>query len=137
TGTGVGMMHVIPLVFIRSAILIQNWYRFRMARLEMRRRYSLSIFQSIEYADEQDQLQVCNLQFFLYQHLRYPRGLISEIFASPYISQVVGKGLCLTEFEKKIDVPDSYYGPRLSFPLTIDDANALLHAFKSEQVSYK
>ncbi|NXD70177.1 PPE1 phosphatase, partial [Eolophus roseicapillus] len=119
---------------IRSAVLIQNWYRFRMARLEMRRRYSLSIFQSIEYADEQDQLQVCNFQFFLYKHLCYPRGLISEIFASPNVSQVVEEGLSLTEFEKKIDVPDSYYGPRLSFPLTINDANALLNAFKSEQL---
>ncbi|KFZ65177.1 Serine/threonine-protein phosphatase with EF-hands 1, partial [Podiceps cristatus] len=40
----------------------------------------------------------------------------------------------LTEFEKKIDVPDSYYGPRLSFPLTVEDANALLHAFRNEQL---
>ncbi|XP_030332508.1 serine/threonine-protein phosphatase with EF-hands 1 [Strigops habroptila] len=118
---------------IRSAILIQNWYRFRMARLEMRRRYSLSIFQSIEYADEQDQLQLSNFFTFMLDHCT-PTDAVSEIFASPYISQVVGKGLCLTEFEKKIDVPDSYYGPRLSFPLTIDDANALLHAFKSEQL---
>ncbi|XP_017583948.1 PREDICTED: serine/threonine-protein phosphatase with EF-hands 1 isoform X2 [Corvus brachyrhynchos] len=44
------------------------------------------------------------------------------------------EGLCLKEFEKKIDVPDSYYGPRLSFPLTVEDANALLHAFRNEQL---
>ncbi|XP_010017610.1 PREDICTED: serine/threonine-protein phosphatase with EF-hands 1 [Nestor notabilis] len=118
---------------IRSAILIQNWYRFRMARLEMRRRYSLSIFQSIEYADEQDQLQLSNFFTFMLDHCT-PSDAVSEILASPCISQVVGENLCLTEFEKKIDVPDSYYGPRLSVPLTIDDANALLHAFKSEQL---
>uniref|UniRef100_A0A8B9F4Y9 Serine/threonine-protein phosphatase n=1 Tax=Amazona collaria TaxID=241587 RepID=A0A8B9F4Y9_9PSIT len=111
--------------FIRSAVLIQNWYRFRMARIEMRRRYSLSIFQSIEYADEQD-------HFYIVGFL--PSFPVSEIFASPNVSQVVEEGLSLTEFEKKIDVPDSYYGPRLSFPLTINDANALLHAFKSEQL---
>lgn len=39
----------------------------------------------------------------------------------------------LTEYEN-IEVPDSYCGPRLSFPLTLADANALLHAFKDGQV---
>ncbi|NXL42273.1 PPE1 phosphatase, partial [Podilymbus podiceps] len=121
---------------IRAAILIQNWYRFTMARIEMRRRYSLSIFQSIEYADEQDQLQVCNLQFFLYNQLCYSQrtGKVAQTKWFPSVSQVVDEGLYLTEFEKKIDVPDSYYGPRLSFPLTVEDANALLHAFRNEQL---
>ncbi|NXU99134.1 PPE1 phosphatase, partial [Cettia cetti] len=119
---------------IRAAILIQKWYRFTMARLEMRRRYSLSIFQSIEYADEQDQLQVCNLPSFLYKQLCHPQEYVSQIFTSPSVPQVVDEDLCLKEFEKKIDVPDSYYGPRLSFPLTVEDANALLHAFRNEQL---
>uniref|UniRef100_A0A663E2R5 Serine/threonine-protein phosphatase n=1 Tax=Aquila chrysaetos chrysaetos TaxID=223781 RepID=A0A663E2R5_AQUCH len=113
----------------QAAILIQNWYRFTMARLEMRRRYSLSIFQSIEYADEQDQLQVFSTLLFF-----FPFVPVSHIFTSPSVSQVVDEGLYLTEFEKKIDVPDSYYGPRLSFPLTVEDANALLHAFRNEQL---
>ncbi|NXW91530.1 PPE1 phosphatase, partial [Alopecoenas beccarii] len=113
---------------IRAAILIQNWYRLTMARLEMRRRYSLSIFQSIEYADEQDQLQVCNLQLFLYKQL------FSDAFTSPSVSQVVDEGFNIQEFENKICVPDSYYGPRLSFPLTVEHANALLHAFRNEQL---
>lgn len=65
----------------------------------------------------------------------FPLVPVSHIFTSPSVSQVVDEDLCLTEFEKKIDVPDSYYGPRLSFPLTVDDANALLHAFRNDQVS--
>ncbi|NXN64823.1 PPE1 phosphatase, partial [Himantopus himantopus] len=118
---------------IRAAILIQNWYRLTMARIEMRRRYSLSIFQSIEYADEQDQLQLSNFFTFMLDHCTHPDS-VSHIFTSPSVSQVVDEGLCVTEFEKKIDVPDSYYGPRLSFPLTVEDANALLHAFRNEQL---
>ncbi|NWY91031.1 PPE1 phosphatase, partial [Loxia curvirostra] len=116
---------------IRAAILIQKWYRFTMARLEMRRRYSLSIFQSIEYADEQDQLQTSGVSTFLFSFYLVP---VSQIFTSPSAPQVVDEDLCLKEFEKKIDVPDSYYGPRLSFPLTVEDANALLHAFRNEQL---
>ncbi|KFV04490.1 Serine/threonine-protein phosphatase with EF-hands 1, partial [Tauraco erythrolophus] len=118
---------------IRAAILIQNWYRFTMARLEMRRRYSLSIFQSIEYADEQDQLQLSNFFTFMLDHCTHPDSG-KDKKSNPGVSQVVDEGVCLTEFEKKIDVPDSYYGPRLSFPLTVEDANALLHAFRNEQV---
>ncbi|CAN8196755.1 unnamed protein product [Coccothraustes coccothraustes] len=118
---------------IRAAILIQKWYRFTMARLEMRRRYSLSIFQSIEYADEQDQLQLSNFFTFMLDHCTHPDA-VSQIFTSPSAPQVVDEDLCLKEFEKKIDVPDSYYGPRLSFPLTVEDANALLHAFRNEQL---
>ncbi|NWZ76075.1 PPE1 phosphatase, partial [Poecile atricapillus] len=113
---------------IRAAILIQKWYRFTMARLEMRRRYSLSIFQSIEYADEQDQLQLSNFFTFMLDHCTHPDSGNNKNKSNVQI--VLEK----FDVKKKINVPDSYYGPRLSFPLTVEDANALLHAFRNEQL---
>lgn len=118
---------------IKAAILIQRWYRFYMARLEMRRRYTLSIFQSIEYAEEQAQLQLSNFFTFMMDHFAQMNekapgpDLISDIFKC---SKEVQENLMVYDM---IEVPDSYDGPRLSFPLTVSDTNNLLHAFKQEK----
>nr|XP_056717914.1 serine/threonine-protein phosphatase with EF-hands 1 [Euleptes europaea] len=39
----------------------------------------------------------------------------------------------MEEYERTIEIPDSYYGPHLSFPLTVADTSALLQAFKYRQ----
>ncbi|XP_035398023.1 serine/threonine-protein phosphatase with EF-hands 1 isoform X2 [Cygnus atratus] len=111
---------------IKAAVLIQKWYRSTRARLEISRRYSLTIFQSIEYADEQDQAQLAS--FFTFMLERYA---VADTSISPCVSHKADS--YLTEYEN-IEVPDSYCGPRLSFPLTLADANALLHAFKDGQL---
>uniref|UniRef100_A0A8C4X431 Serine/threonine-protein phosphatase n=1 Tax=Erpetoichthys calabaricus TaxID=27687 RepID=A0A8C4X431_ERPCA len=103
---------------LKAAILIQQWFRRYMARLEIRRRYTWSIFQSIEYAGEQDQLQ-----------LSLP-DLISHVLDPN--NDFMNEEAKLAKYEK-IEVPDSYAGPRLSFPLTVVHTNALLSGFKQQQ----
>uniref|UniRef100_A0A8C5M2D7 Serine/threonine-protein phosphatase n=1 Tax=Leptobrachium leishanense TaxID=445787 RepID=A0A8C5M2D7_9ANUR len=116
---------------IKAAVLIQRWYRFYTARLEMRRRYTLSIFQSIEYAEEQAQLQLSNFFTFMMDHFAQMNGHGPDL-----ISDIIN---CSREGQRKtmdyemIEVPDTYDGPQISFPLTVSDTNILLHAFKQEK----
>lgn len=39
------------------------------------------------------------------------------------------------DYVSHIDVPDSYHGPRLQFPLTFTDIDLLVEAFKQQQAS--
>uniref|UniRef100_A0A8C4F8R5 Serine/threonine-protein phosphatase with EF-hands n=1 Tax=Dicentrarchus labrax TaxID=13489 RepID=A0A8C4F8R5_DICLA len=121
-------------VSIRAALLIQRWYRQYVARLEMRRRCTWNIFQSIEYAGEQDQIKLYNFFGFLMDHFTpasSERNLISHIFRENEICRD-------TEWEryfcyKDIEVPDSYTGPHLTFPMTFCGVSKLVEAFKHKQ----
>ncbi|XP_029459201.1 serine/threonine-protein phosphatase with EF-hands 1 [Rhinatrema bivittatum] len=121
---------------MKAAVLIQRWYRRYVARLEMRRRCTLSIFQSIEYAEEQAQLQLSTFFTFMLDHFTHLNGTgkdtISDLFSSLSECRKSSEDHLL-EYSK-VEVPHSYQGPRLSFPLTISDTNALLHAFKKQQL---
>ncbi|XP_051532102.1 serine/threonine-protein phosphatase with EF-hands 1-like isoform X2 [Myxocyprinus asiaticus] len=119
---------------IKAAILIQRWYRRYVARLEMRRRYTWNIFQSIEYAGEQDQLQLSSFFSFMLDNFTQLNGngpdLISHLLDS--VVDPLTEEVRQLKYEQ-IGVPESYSGPRLCFPLSVTDTNALLSAFKEEQ----
>uniref|UniRef100_A0A6I8NCL8 Serine/threonine-protein phosphatase n=1 Tax=Ornithorhynchus anatinus TaxID=9258 RepID=A0A6I8NCL8_ORNAN len=127
---------------MKAAILIQRWFRCYMARLEVRRLSALNIFQSIEYADEQAQLQVCDPTSFLSLSLMectdngrsYSLGTVLWEDTRIISRKQTDPGDKLKEYERMIEVPPSYLGPRLSFPLTIVDINAILQAFKHRQL---
>ncbi|XP_061485422.1 serine/threonine-protein phosphatase with EF-hands 1 isoform X2 [Rhineura floridana] len=108
-----------------------------MARMEMRRRYALSIFQSIEYADEQAQLQLSKFFTFMLDHFTQTNetdpDISSHFFSTTSGSSLAGSDLTMREYETTIEVPASYYGPRLCFPLTVADTDMLLQAFKHRQ----
>ncbi|KAB0372503.1 hypothetical protein FD755_016295 [Muntiacus reevesi] len=117
---------------LKAALVIQNWYRTYRDRLKTRQRYALTIFQSIEYADEQGQLQLSN--FFSFMLENYTRvqekepGLVTRLFGSSIQDKDRQDYLGL------IEVPDSYCGPRLQFPLTFTDIDLLIEGFKQQQI---
>uniref|UniRef100_A0AAY4C7C3 Serine/threonine-protein phosphatase n=1 Tax=Denticeps clupeoides TaxID=299321 RepID=A0AAY4C7C3_9TELE len=102
---------------MKAAILIQRWYRRYIAQLEMRRRCTWNIFQSIEYAGEQDQLQLSSFFTFMLDNFTHLNGN-EEGRQAKY---------------EQISVPESYTGPRLTFPLSTTDANNLLTAVKEQK----
>uniref|UniRef100_A0A8C7DFB4 Serine/threonine-protein phosphatase n=1 Tax=Oncorhynchus kisutch TaxID=8019 RepID=A0A8C7DFB4_ONCKI len=125
---------------MRAALLIQRWYRQYVARLEMRRRCTWNIFQSIEYAGEQDQIKVGQQTHIpsiagkLHIHMTPCdsfRNLISHIFRENNICRNVDweRYFCY----KSIEVPKLYSGPHLSFPITCSNAAELVEAFKNKQ----
>ncbi|XP_045922371.1 serine/threonine-protein phosphatase with EF-hands 2-like [Micropterus dolomieu] len=119
---------------MRAALLIQRWYRQYVARLEMRRRCTWNIFQSIEYAGEQDQIKLYNFFGFLMDHFTpasSERNLISHIFRKNEICRDAEweRYFCY----KSIEVPDSYNGPHLTFPMTFCGVSKLVEAFKHKQ----
>ncbi|XP_014906819.1 serine/threonine-protein phosphatase with EF-hands 2 isoform X1 [Poecilia latipinna] len=119
---------------IRAALLIQRWYRQYVARLEMRRRCTWNIFQSIEYAGEQDQIKLYHFFGFLMDHFTpasSERNLISHIFRENEVCRDADweRYFCY----KDIEVPDSYCGPHLAFPMTFCGVSKLMEAFKLKQ----
>ncbi|CAM4664021.1 unnamed protein product [Leuciscus chuanchicus] len=119
---------------MRAALLIQRWYRQYAARLEMRRRCTWNIFQSIEYSGQQDHIKLYNFFGYLMDHFTSAssqRNLVSQMFRESDVFQDVEweRQFCY----KDIEVPDVYGGPHLSFPLTVSTVTELVDAFKNKQ----
>ncbi|XP_037684905.1 serine/threonine-protein phosphatase with EF-hands 2 [Choloepus didactylus] len=119
----------------KAAVLIQRWYRRYTARLEMRRRCTWSVFQSIEYAGQQDQVKLHNFFSYLMDHFtpcsHNERDFLKRMFTEERFPKDMEVKKC-SDYES-IEVPDTYTGPRLSFPLLPDHATALLEAFRMKQ----
>ncbi|KAM6220926.1 serine/threonine-protein phosphatase with EF-hands 2 [Rhynchocyon petersi] len=119
----------------KAAVLIQRWYRRYVARLEMRRRCTWSIFQSIEYAGQQDQVKLHDFFSYLVDHFtpssHNERDFLNRVLMADRFSQDPEMENC-NDYES-IEVPDTYRGPHLSFPLLPDHATALLEAFRLKQ----
>ncbi|XP_037114251.1 serine/threonine-protein phosphatase with EF-hands 2 isoform X2 [Syngnathus acus] len=123
-----------PVKAIRAAVLIQQWYRQYVARMEMRRRYTWHIFQSIEYSGEQAQIKLYNFLGYLMDNFTpssNERNLISHIFRENEVCRDAEweRYFCY----KNIEVPEIYSGPHLCFPLTLEQAVYLVEAFRNKK----
>ncbi|XP_053317711.1 serine/threonine-protein phosphatase with EF-hands 2 [Spea bombifrons] len=119
----------------KSAVLIQRWYRRYIAQMEVRRRCTWSIFQSIEYTGEQDQIKLYDFFNFLMDHFTPDNSKERDFICRMFSDEESFKD---TELEKyydyeSIEVPESYTGPHLTFPLKPMHAAALVEAFKQKQ----
>ncbi|XP_033608123.1 serine/threonine-protein phosphatase rdgC [Cryptotermes secundus] len=121
---------------MKAAILIQRWYRRYLARMEVRRRYTWTIFQSIEYAGEQDQLKLYNFFNALLTHM-------PDATVKPPGSEISSKSSSIDTVDQKYEdesedgslqsVDGGYKGIHISFPLTRDDLDALIDTFRKKK----
>ncbi|CAL8263076.1 unnamed protein product [Boreogadus saida] len=111
---------------IRAAVLIQHWYRQYVARMELKRRYTWHIFQSLEYSGEQAQIKLYNFLGYLMDNFT-PSSNERENECMP--------GQRVERFfdYKNIDVPEIYSGPHLTFPLTLEQGTGLVDAFRNKR----
>lgn len=57
------------LIVIKATLLIQRWYRRYLARMEIKRRTTWTIFTNIEYSAEHDQVRLFNFFNDLLVHM--------------------------------------------------------------------
>ncbi|CAK5007279.1 unnamed protein product [Meloidogyne enterolobii] len=139
-----------PQMSIRSAILIQKWYRRCLARLESRRRATWNIFTALEYAGEQDQLKAvvqlfqrnnyCNVRKGRFKwpkrnlpsHYHFVGTLLSALTRHAFNADETEKDNKLWESTNPelFRIDKSYKGPVISLPIRTAHVEAMIEHFK-------
>nr|QDR51029.1 retinal degeneration C [Manduca sexta] len=121
---------------MKAAILIQQWYRRYLARMEVRRRYTWTIFQNIEYAGEQDQVKLYNFFNALLSHMRDTSGRPSSERTSrtaSVLEQVFSEESDEGGGVDETAAPKPARGPDIEFPLQRKDIDLLIEAFRKKK----
>lgn len=139
-----------PQLTIKSAILIQKWYRRCEARLEARRRATWQIFTALEYAGEQDQLKLYDFFADVIRAMAEENGknggdngrnspLMSALshYAKPSLMDSEGetvKKMLEDTSPGTVDIDRNYKGPTLTLPLDKPQVAKMIEAFKVNKV---
>ncbi|XP_058834383.1 serine/threonine-protein phosphatase rdgC isoform X2 [Topomyia yanbarensis] len=136
TGRGMSMTKIERTM--KAAILIQRWYRRFLARIEIRRRYTWTIFQSIEYAGEQDQVRLYNFFNALLTHIPETAGRPID---SRETSRSSSTALDFKFSDESDDLADEgitgpergYQGPHIKFPLDKKELEVIIDLFRKKK----
>ncbi|KAL9906026.1 retinal degeneration C isoform 2-T6 [Glossina fuscipes fuscipes] len=123
-------------ITIKAAILIQRWYRRHQARMEIKRRYTWEIFTTLEYAGEQDQVELYNFFNALLTHIPSAAAEASgerrsSILASP--ARLTEDSDYKEEYDRS---GNKYGGPEITSPISGKDVDALIEAFRRKKSSH-
>ncbi|KAL9912084.1 retinal degeneration C isoform 2-T7 [Glossina fuscipes fuscipes] len=123
-------------ITIKAAILIQRWYRRHQARMEIKRRYTWEIFTTLEYAGEQDQVELYNFFNALLTHIP---SAAAEASGERRSSILVSPARLTEDSDYKEEYDRSgnkYGGPEITSPISGKDVDALIEAFRRKKSSH-
>ncbi|XP_063696667.1 serine/threonine-protein phosphatase rdgC isoform X2 [Culicoides brevitarsis] len=116
---------------MKAAILIQQWYRTYLARIEVRRRYTWTIFQNIEYAGEQDQVRLYNFFNALLTHMPEAANKNVDSLGTSRSSSVDESD---DMAEEGMEGPErTYRGPHINFPMQRKDLDIIIDLFRKKK----
>uniref|UniRef100_A0A158QPR7 Serine/threonine-protein phosphatase n=1 Tax=Haemonchus placei TaxID=6290 RepID=A0A158QPR7_HAEPC len=125
--------------------LIQKWYRRCQARLEARRRATWSIFTTLEYAGEQDQLKLYD--FFSDVITAIVNSENEEYSSSPFVSGQFDFDKLSISLNSEVNLMEKanpanmtvekhYKGPVLTLPLDRQQIATMIDAFKVNKIMH-
>ncbi|XP_073996723.1 retinal degeneration C isoform X3 [Rhodnius prolixus] len=130
---------------MKAAILIQQWYRRYLARMEVRRRYTWTIFQSIEYQGEQDQVKLYKFFNALLTHIPTEasiKAIGSDATSKSSSTDTTVENRYEDESPSETSSPTAktetnYRGIHLGFPLQRKDLDHLIDSFRKKKPENK
>lgn len=106
-----------------------------MARIEMKRRYTWTIFQNIEYSAEQDQVKLFNFFNDLLTHMPEAKKSIKDVETLSTSSTESLDEDFVDESDDSLDESESktYRGPHVNLPLEKKDLDMLINLFRKRK----